>query len=114
MAAILHQPPGGIGQSRLRTVVQARLDLRLLPALCRLLLAASSGARRRRSSRSTASPPDRVRVVEPGADLPTVAGPLPDLRQGRRIAVLCVANWLPAKGILELLDAVARTRPGRR
>ena len=30
-----------------------------------------------------------------------------DLRPGRRIAVLCVGNWLPNKGMLELLDAVA-------
>jgi glycosyltransferase involved in cell wall biosynthesis len=31
-----------------------------------------------------------------------------DLRHGRRAAFLSVANWLPRKGILELLDAFAR------
>ena len=30
-----------------------------------------------------------------------------DLRRGRRIALLNVANWWPNKGVLELLDAVA-------
>ena len=49
--------------------------------------------------------PGRVRVVEPGCDLPGLP-PAPDMRRGRRIAVLCVANWLPNKGIHELLDAV--------
>jgi glycosyltransferase involved in cell wall biosynthesis len=31
-----------------------------------------------------------------------------DLRHGRRAAFLTVANWLPRKGILELLEAFAR------
>jgi glycosyltransferase involved in cell wall biosynthesis len=31
-----------------------------------------------------------------------------DLRNGRRAAFLTVANWLPQKGILELLEAFAR------
>ena len=35
------------------------------------------------------------------------ARPATDLRRGRHAAVLCVANWLPAKGVLELVDAVA-------
>jgi glycosyltransferase involved in cell wall biosynthesis len=39
--------------------------------------------------------------------VPVAVGPPRDLRRGRRAAVLCVANWLPTKGILELLDAFA-------
>jgi glycosyltransferase involved in cell wall biosynthesis len=35
-----------------------------------------------------------------------------DLRGDARAAALCVANWLPNKGILELLDAVAALPPG--
>ena len=33
---------------------------------------------------------------------------MPDLRDGRQAAFLTVANWLPQKGILELLEAFAR------
>jgi glycosyltransferase involved in cell wall biosynthesis len=36
------------------------------------------------------------------------AGFAGDLRYGRRAAFLSVANWLPRKGILELLEAFAR------
>ncbi len=56
-------------------------------------------------------PAERVCVVEPGSDLPSDAAPAGDLRRGRRIAVLCVGNWLPNKGIIELLDAVAALPP---
>jgi glycosyltransferase involved in cell wall biosynthesis len=53
-------------------------------------------------------PRERVCVVPPGRDVPEAprARP-PDLRHGRRAAFLCVANWLPHKGITELLDAFA-------
>jgi glycosyltransferase involved in cell wall biosynthesis len=52
---------------------------------------------------------ERLRVVPPGRDVATVAGPPPgDLRRGRRAAVLCVANWVRRKGIHSLLAAVAR------
>lgn len=58
----------------------------------------------------------RLRVMPPGKD---VAPGVPDgdraddsmrsaLRRGRQIAAVCVANWLPRKGILELLEALAR------
>jgi glycosyltransferase involved in cell wall biosynthesis len=59
----------------------------------------------------------RLLVVPPGKD-PATAGDqaadeetqpeVVELRQHRRMAALCVANWLTRKGILELLDAVAR------
>ena len=63
-------------------------------------------------------PADRLRVVPPGKDLDVAAvGPTGEddigridrasLRRGRLIAAVCVANWLPRKGIVELLDAVA-------
>jgi glycosyltransferase involved in cell wall biosynthesis len=50
----------------------------------------------------------RIRVVPPGRDVAPPKGPVPDLRHGRRAAFLTVANWLPRKGILELLEAFAR------
>jgi glycosyltransferase involved in cell wall biosynthesis len=61
-------------------------------------------------------PRSRLLVVPPGKDPEAGhAGQLGDhvqattaeLRHGRRAAALCVANWLPRKGILELLEAVA-------
>ena len=54
---------------------------------------------------------ERVRLVEPGCDLPPVAR-RPDLRGGRRVALVCVSNWYPNKGLLELLDAVAALPAG--
>jgi len=50
-------------------------------------------------------------VVNPGRDIPEHDGLVhtcPDLRRGRRVAVLCVASWIERKGIVALLDAVAR------
>ena len=63
-------------------------------------------------------PGDRLRVVAPGKDLDVAAGgPTGEddvgdfdragLRRGRLMAAVCVANWLPRKGIVELLEAVA-------
>ncbi len=54
-------------------------------------------------------------VVPPGKDPGTASDGAPhetramtaELRQHRRMAALCVANLLPRKGILELLEAVA-------
>ncbi|MDQ3865335.1 MAG: glycosyltransferase family 4 protein, partial [Actinomycetota bacterium] len=54
----------------------------------------------------------RIHVVPPGRDVaPPPRGPLPDLRCGRGAAFVAVANWLPRKGILELLEALARLPP---
>ena len=53
-------------------------------------------------------PVERIRVVEPGCDIPDAAPATgEDLRRGCRIALLNVANWWPNKGVLQLLDAVA-------
>ncbi len=79
------------------------------PALyrrCALLIAASR-ALGRSLVHDHGLPAERVVVVEPGSDPPVGAEAVPGLRRGRRIALLCVGNWLPNKGILELLDAVA-------
>jgi glycosyltransferase involved in cell wall biosynthesis len=51
--------------------------------------------------------------VPPGHDLPaSPSGPPVDLRQGCRAALLCVANWVERKGLLDLLEAVARLPAG--
>ena len=113
IAAILHQPPGGIGQGAIRTTLQRPLD-QALYRRCDLLIAASTALGHDLVDRY-GLPADRVCVVEPGSDLPVDQevdreadrAARRDLRLGRRIALLCVGNWLPNKGVLELLEAVA-------
>lgn len=104
VAAILHQPPGGIGAGRLRTAWQRPLD-RACYRRCALLLPASAELGRSLAE-DHGLDPQRIHVLEPGSDVAAPSDAVPDLRAGRRIAVLCVGNWLPSKGVLELLDAV--------
>ena len=101
LAAIVHQPPGGIDHAPLRRWVQARLD-RYLYQRCETVIVAGA---------VLTSLIDRALVVPPGRDQKpgTQAS---SLRHGARAAALCVANWLPNKGILELLDAVAAVPAG--
>ncbi len=96
LSAVVHQPPGGIDHAPPRRWVQARLD-RCLYRRCEKVIVASS---------LLADQVDRAVVVPPGRDQQAVAK-VSDLRAGARAAALCVANWLPNKGILELLDAAA-------
>ncbi|CAN5817041.1 hypothetical protein BH20ACT4_BH20ACT4_08960 [soil metagenome] len=111
LAAILHQAPGGVGTSRTRRAWQRPLD-RALYRHCRLLIATSAALGAQLADDPVLSAAGaKIFVVEPGSDVPA-AGAVPDLRRGRRIALLCVANWLPNKGLLELLEAVARLDPG--
>jgi glycosyltransferase involved in cell wall biosynthesis len=107
--AVLHQPPGGIDHGPVRTRAQAPLD-RLALRRANLLIAASDNlAEQLVEAGLTRS---RIRVVPPGRDIaPPPHGPFPDLRHGRGAAFLTVANWLPRKGILELLEAFARLPP---
>ena len=102
----LHQPPGGIDHGPARRALQARLDRRAWRR-ARLLVVASQALGDELAAQGF--PPERVRVVPPGRDLPAPAGrPPADLRRGRRASLLCVANWVERKGILELLEATAR------
>lgn len=103
IVAMLHQPPGGIDHGPLRTAVQARLDRLAYKRAERLLVASDSLAD---DLRQAGDPVERIHVVPPGRDVAESAGPAPgDLRQGRRVALLCVGNWLERKGIVELLQA---------
>jgi glycosyltransferase involved in cell wall biosynthesis len=104
--AVLHQPPGGIDHGAVRERVQAPLD-RLALRRADLLIAASEHLADQLVEAGL--PRSRIRVVLPGRDVaPPPGGTAPDLREGRRAAFLAVANWLPRKGILELLEAFAR------
>ena len=104
--AVLHQPPGGIDHGAIRKRAQAPLD-RLALRRADLLIAASDHLEEQLVEAGL--PRSRIRVVPPGRDVAAPPeGPSPDLRKGRRAAFLTVANWLPRKGILELLEAFAR------
>ncbi|WP_067916797.1 glycosyltransferase family 4 protein [Actinomadura rubrobrunea] len=102
VAAVLHQPPGGIDHGRLRTAVQAVLDRSVYRRVARLMVASDHLA----EELARQGFADAV-VVPPGRDVAAPDGPPADMRGGARAALLCVANWLPRKGILDLLDAVA-------
>jgi glycosyltransferase involved in cell wall biosynthesis len=106
LIAVLHQPPGGIDPSAVRAWAQAPLD-RLALRRADLLLAASDHLAEQLVEAGLAD--SRIQVVRPGRDVASPPeGPLRDLRHGRQAAFLSVANWLPPKGILELLEAFAR------
>jgi glycosyltransferase involved in cell wall biosynthesis len=116
LVGMLHQPPGGIDAGPPRMWLQARLDrMAYWHAAC-LLVASESLAD---DLASAGVPRERLRVVPPGRDGPTGDGPerehatgpnepVGDLRRGRPAALLCVANWLPQKDILSVLEAVAK------
>lgn len=111
LAAIVHQPPGGVDHGRIRTALQGPLD-RAFYRRCQLVITTSETFARDLVERWHLRT-ERIVVVEPGCDLPGDPSPVDDdLRRGRRIAVLCVANWWPNKGVLELLESVASLPPG--
>ena len=106
MVGMLHQPPGGIDHGLIRTRAQAALDRRAYTHLKRLLVASDSLAD---DMRAHGFSDTRLAVVPPGRDVAPAAGRPPgDLRRGRRVALLSVANWVQRKGTLSLLDAFAR------
>jgi glycosyltransferase involved in cell wall biosynthesis len=102
LVAILHQPPGGIDHVWPRARIQAALDRIAYRRAAVLVLASAALA-----PELPANLHARAVVVPPGRDpgpAPAVVG---DLRRGRRAALLCVGNWVPRKGLIELLTAVA-------
>ncbi len=106
VVAVLHQPPGGIDHGAVRERAQAPLD-RLALRRADLLIAASDHLAEQFVEAGFSR--SRIRVVPPGRDVaPPPEGPPLDLRKGRRAGFLTVANWLPRKGIFELLEAFAQ------
>ena len=106
VAAILHQPPGGIDHGPLRTASQAVLDRWAYRCASPLLAASAALAD---DLAAAGLPRARLRVVAPGRDVaPSVVKPPGDLRLGRRVALLSVGNWVARKGLLDLLEAVSR------
>lgn len=112
VVGLLHQVPGGLVGGRPRRAIQRTLD-RLAYRYATRLFVVSDLLRDQLLRDGVAA--ERIVVVRPGCDLAAARayaslGPADStsMRGGRRIAVLCVANWLPHKGIAELLEAVAR------
>ncbi len=115
IVGMLHQPPGGIDAHPVLRRFGIPFDLRAYRA-CKVLMVASEWLAAELVNAGL--PGDRLRVVPPGKDPDDVAGgpngedaiggiDRAGLRRGRLIAAVCVANWLPRKGIAELLEAVA-------
>ncbi|MDQ3871178.1 MAG: glycosyltransferase family 4 protein, partial [Chloroflexota bacterium] len=111
LIGVLHQPPGGIDHGTVRSSAQAPLD-RLAWRRTDLLITASDHLAEHLAEAGFAR--SHIRVVPPGRDVAAAAplGRAPELRAGSGTAFLTVANWLPRKGILELLDAFARLPAG--
>jgi glycosyltransferase involved in cell wall biosynthesis len=114
MLGMLHQPPGGMDNGHLVRSVRAPFD-RWAYRRAKLLMVASDWLADQLAAAGILR--SRLVVVPPGKDPSSAQTGSPvcdtgasmaEMRQGRRIAALCVANWLPRKGILELLEAVAR------
>jgi glycosyltransferase involved in cell wall biosynthesis len=93
-----------------RTTALAALDRLAYRRALHLVAASDALADEVIASRVAAA--SRVSVVPPGRDVVEAERrPAGDLRAGRRCSVLCAANWVPRKGILDLIDAVARLEP---
>ena len=106
VVGIAHQPPGGIDHGRWRTRTQLVLDRRAYRHAAMVLVASALLADQLAAS---GVPRARLRVVPPGRDVAPAPGQPPgDLRRGRRVALLCVGNWLLHKGIVDVLEAVRR------
>ena len=102
MIAVVHQPPGGVPNGGWRRAAQRRLDGVAYRSAAGVVVAAESLVD---DVREVGVAPDRIVLVPPGCDVPDAGGPRIDLRRGRGVSVLCVANWTPHKGILQLVEA---------
>jgi glycosyltransferase involved in cell wall biosynthesis len=104
VVSVVHQAPGGVDHGRARSMVQRALDLAAYRRSAGVIVSSDGLAETLLGARV---PAELIRVVPPGCDVPAADGAPLDLRRGRLAAVLCVANWSPSKGIIELLDAFA-------
>jgi glycosyltransferase involved in cell wall biosynthesis len=109
VVAVVHQPPGGVGHGRVHSGAQRTLDGLAYRSAAGIVAAAETLVD---DLREIGVPADRIVVVPPGSDVPIASRPPLDLRRGRATSVLCVANWTPSKGILELVDAFATLPEG--
>jgi glycosyltransferase involved in cell wall biosynthesis len=107
LAAMIHQPPGGIDHGPPRSTIEAPFD-RFVYRRCAVLMVASASLRDELVA-VHGLPHERTCVIAPGCDPPTRnGGGRPDLRAGRAAAFLNVGNWVARKGTLDLLEAFSR------
>ncbi|MFL5754867.1 MAG: glycosyltransferase family 4 protein [Chloroflexota bacterium] len=111
VVGMLHQPLGGMDANRFTRSFRAPFDRRAYRS-CHVLMVASEWLAGQVAAAGV--PAAKLHVVVPGKDLdsaPADEDIQPNersiLRDGRLTAALTVANWLPRKGIGELLEAVA-------
>ena len=102
--AIAHQHPGGTSGPRWLRALRRRVDLATYRRCDRIVTPGPLLASTLREQHTFQ--PERIEVIPPGSDLPH-GGSVPPLRGERCVGLLNVANWLPNKGIVELLEAVA-------
>ena len=112
VVALVHELPSAAGGSpeAWTTADQQAYEEPLLRA--DRLVAVSEHGRALLEARGV--PPERVRIVPPGFDRLAIPDKIPPGRRGAGpVRVLCVAQWIPRKGILTLARAWARdARPG--
>ena len=112
VVALVHELPSAAGGSleAWTTADQQAYEEPLLRA--ERLVAVSEHGRALLEARGV--PPERVRIVPPGFDRLAISDKTPPGRRGAGpVRVLCVAQWIPRKGILTLARAWARdARPG--
>jgi glycosyltransferase involved in cell wall biosynthesis len=115
IVALAHQPPGGMDVGAARRRLQRAADLALYRS-ADAVVAVSEAVADAISAGGVA--PERIRLAPPGVGQPgpteppvTTEPPDPGLA-APPLTALCVANWLPRKGIVEVLDAVARLPDG--
>ena len=109
LSALVHQVPGGVEGSRARRKARRLADLAVYRR-CALLIAASDYLAEELARAGI--PRDRIRVVPPGRDLPAQASTPGPRGRSTRMVVINVANWLPDKGILDLLDGMSQVPTG--
>ena len=105
---VVHQPPGGLEAGPALRPLLRGLDLAAYRRADLLIVTGEPVAEQLLRSGVARG---RLRVVTPGVMRGPNGRPAPDLRRGRRAALLCVANWQRRKGLEHLLAAVAGLPP---
>ena len=109
VVALVHELPSVAGGEAGGTAGEKRHEEPLLRA--DLVVAVSEHGESLLKGRGVA--PGRVRVVPPGCDRLVPPGGVPARRRVGPVRALCVAQWIPRKGILTLVEAWGRRpRPG--
>jgi glycosyltransferase involved in cell wall biosynthesis len=104
VVAMLHQPPGGIDHARYRSRLQAKLDRDVYRQAAHLMVASEP---LKAELLEQGFPSDDLTVVPPGRDVAAAPSSPVRLRRDEGVAFLSVGNWIPRKGLMNLLEAFA-------